>query len=135
MPGAYPYMQDGPATFGVNVTVTGGQLVQPDAATGLVKPAVAGSLLVLGVALADAAPAGSGSNLAFGTNRPTVAVQRGADCRVTYAAACAFGVKLIAAANGQVTPAGATPDSASLVGQCMEPAGALSGAVGRAWIF
>lgn len=136
MAGTYPYQQDGPATFTVNATVTGGQLVMPDSTTGKVKPATAGAATVLGVALSDASPAGTGTNLDFGTNRPTVAVQRGADCRVVYAANAAFGVRLKAAASGQVTPWVSGTDAADLiVGQCMEPAGVTSGATARAWIF
>lgn len=136
MSGTYPYMNDGPATFAVNAAVTGGMLVEPDSTTGKIKPCTAGSGKCIGVALTDASPSGSGSNTDFSTNRPTVAVQRGADCRVTYAATAAFGAKLKAAASGQVTPWITGTDAADLmVGQCMEPAGVASGAVARAWIF
>lgn len=136
MAGVLPRLQMGPTTYEVNVAVTGGQLVEPDAATGKIKPAGAASLKVLGVAANDAAPAGSGSALNYGTNRPDVAVYSGPhEVRVTYAAAATFGAKLIAAANGQVTPAGATPDAASLVGVCTEPAGVAAAGVGRARLF
>ena len=131
----YPVLQHGPKTFKVNVTVAGGQLVEPDGTTGKVKPATAGSLKVLGVALLDASPDGSGNNLSFGTNRPETSVARACEVRVTYAANAAFGAKLIAGVTGQVTPAGATPDALTVIGQCTEPAGVLAGAVARAWIY
>lgn len=131
----YPVLQHGPKTFKVNVTVTGGQLVEPDGTTKKVKPATAGSKLVLGVALLDASPDGSGNNLSFGTNRPETSVARACEVRVTYAADTAFGAQLIAAATGQVTPAGATPDATTLVGQCTEPNGVTAGSVARAWIY
>jgi hypothetical protein len=41
----------------------------------------------------------------------------------TNAAAANQGVKLIAAANGTVTPAGATPDARTVVGVCTHPGG------------
>ena len=37
---------------------------------------------------------------------------------------------LVAAANGQVTPAGATPDARTIVGRCTNPGGVAAGAVG-----
>jgi hypothetical protein len=49
---------------------------------------------------------------------------------VTYAGAATFGQLLIAAANGQVTPAGAAPDVRTIVGRCTAPAGVGAGAVG-----
>lgn len=125
-------LQHGPDTFEVNVAVTGGMLVEPDAATGKVKPATAGSLKVLGVAAADANPAGTDTATNFANARPHVAVYYApVDVKVTYTGAATFGAKLIAAANGQVTPAGATPDAASIVGICTEPGGVAAGAKGR----
>jgi hypothetical protein len=133
MPGTYPYLQHGPSTCEVSVTVLGGQLVMPDSTTKKVKPATAGAVTVLGVALADGAPAGSGNNLSFGTNRPTIAVGRACEVPVTYSSDAAFGDKLIAGATGSVVVGTAT--AGNVVGQCTEPAGVVSGAVGRAWIF
>jgi hypothetical protein len=40
-----------------------------------------------------------------------------------YAAAATFGQRLVAAANGQVTPAGAAPDAREVIGVCYEEAG------------
>jgi hypothetical protein len=131
MSGVNPVLWDGPDTMPVNVAVTGGQLVMPDSTTGKVKPATASATTVLGVALADAAPTSSQSATNFSTARPEVAVAYGdVDVRVTYAANCAWGVKLMAAANGQVTPyVAGTADM--IVGICTEPAGATSGSAGR----
>jgi hypothetical protein len=56
----------------------------------------------------------------------TVAVAYGGvEVTVTYAANAAFGDPLIAAANGTVTPAGATPDARTLIGRCTEPGGVV----------
>lgn len=131
MSGVNPVLFEGPDTVTVNVAVTGGQLVMPDSTTGAVKPATAGATTVLGVALEDGAPASSQTNLNFSTARTEVAVcYSSVDVRVTYAANCAWGVKLMAAANGQVTPyVAGTADQ--IVGICTEPAGVTSGNVGR----
>jgi len=52
---------------------------------------------------------------------------------VTYTADCAEGLALIAAANGDVSPAGATPDARTVIGWCAEPGGVvvLTKATGR----
>ena len=132
MSGVNPVLMDGPDTVTVNVAVTGGQLVMPDGTTGAVKPATAGATTVLGVALEDGAPASAQTNLNFSTARTEVAVLYGdSDVRVTYAANCAWGQKLQAAANGQVTPYVNTNTADFIVGICSEPAGVTSGNVGR----
>jgi hypothetical protein len=59
---------------------------------------------------------------------PEVAVINDGFVPVKFAAAAAFGDRLIAAAAGTVTPAGATPDARTIVGFCAELAGvALNG--------
>jgi hypothetical protein len=134
MAGVKPYIQLGPRTYTVNVAVTGGQLVMPDGTTGKIKPATAGATTVLGQASDDAAPAGSGTSTDYSTLRPEVAVYEApATVTLTYAADCAFGLKVIAAASGQVTPVGAAAalDGTSVVGICTEPGGVLAGAKGR----
>jgi len=118
----------GPATYEVNAAVTAGQLVMPDSTTGKIKPDSAATT-VLGVARDDAAPAGSSSSTNFSTLRPEVAVYSAPfQVRVTFAANTAYGEKVIAAANGQVTPGVA---AGQVVGYCTEPGGVLSGAKGR----
>lgn len=131
MAGSYPFLELGPATYQANVTVTGGQLVMPDSTTGKVKPATAAATSVLGMAMTDASPAGSGSNVNFATNPPDVAVAYGpADVYLTTTADIAFGGLCIAAAAGKVAPiASGTFDQ--VVAKCTDPAGVLSGATGR----
>lgn len=131
--GGYRVIKDAPS-FSVSIAVAAGQLVEPDGTTGLVKPATAGSKAVLGYAVTGATPDGTTPALTFVQQPSRVAVERACIAWVTFAADTAFGAKLIAAAAGAVTPAGATPDSTTLVGQCVEPGGVLSGGVGRAWI-
>jgi hypothetical protein len=131
MSGVNPVLWTGPDTVAVNVAVTGGQLVMPDSTTGKVKPATLSALTVLGVALEDGQPTSAQTSTNFSTARPDIAVAYGGtDVRVTYAANAAYGVKLMAAASGQVTPyvAGTTD---MVVGICTEPAGVTSGNVGR----
>ena len=133
MSGVNPNLFEGPDTVTVNVAVTGGQLVMPDSTTGRVKPATAGATTVLGVALEDGAPTSAQTPLNFAIARPEIAVAYGdVDVNVTYAANAAWGVKLKAAANGQVTPWVSGTDAADLiVGVCTAPAGVTSGNVGR----
>ena len=132
-PGGYRVIKDAPG-FSVSVAVTAGQLVEPDGTTGLVKPAAAGSKAVLGYAVTNAYPDGTTPDLTFVQQPPRLATERACIAWVTFAADTHFGDKLISAANGQVTPAGTTPEATTLVGQCFEPGGVLAGGVGRAWI-
>lgn len=131
----------GPKTFtpADNVTITAGQLVAGTTG-GRVTVAGSGSVKVLGVAIADAiAPedvitgaTGSPPTVPAVPQATTVAVAYGgAEVPVTYAANAAFGDKLVAAANGTVTPFtgfAAAEDQANvdfrlIVGICAEPAG------------
>lgn len=124
----------GPASYTVNVAVTAGQLVMPDATTGKVKVATAAATTVLGVARDSGAPAGSGASTDFGTLRPEIAVYSAPyEVKVTFAADTLFGQKVVAAASGQVTPVGAAAntDATQVVGYCTEPAGVLATGVGR----
>lgn len=133
MAGVKPYIERGPAVYTVSSAVTGGQLVMPDSTTGLIKTATAGAATVLGVAADDAVAAGSGSATDYGTLRPEVAVYTApAEVKVLFAANAAFGVKVKAAATGQVTPWVSGTDAADLiVGYVTEPAGVLAAARGR----
>lgn len=140
MSGVNPVLWTGPDTVAVNVAVTGGQLVMPDSTTGKVKPATAGAVNVLGVALEDGQPTSAQTSTNFSTARPDIAIAYGpVDVRVTYAANAAYGELLVAAASGQVTPvaavttptAGDVTASRAVVGRCTEPAGVTSGNVGR----
>lgn len=110
MPGTRRALQFGPDTCTVSATVLGGQLVEADPVNiGLVRPAGANSVTVIGVARTDAQPAGSNPTSPLNTAwaRPDTAVDYGpADVDVLYAASAKFGDLLVAAANGQVGPAG-----------------------------
>lgn len=138
MPGIPIVTRGGPKTFtpANNEAIRGGLLIEARAAS-RVGVAAAGSLVVLGVATNDAqAPEqlvttptvdSFGRNVLSAAQFPiTVAVVYGGDeVNVTYAANASFGQKLVAAANGTVTPAGATPDARTIVGTCTEPAGVV----------
>lgn len=133
-----PVLWEGPDSVEVSQAVTGGQLVVPDSTTGKVKPAGAGAVNCLGVALTDAQPAGSAPTNPINTNWPDAftSLADDVDVRVTYAASANYGDRLKAAASGQVTPwvAGTDTDYRLIIGRCTEPAGVTSGAVGRARI-
>lgn len=139
MPGAHRYTQLGPDTYEVSAAVTGGQLVMPDGTTGKVKPATAAAVTVLGVALADAEPAGSDptSPLNISWAQPQVAVGYGPGTYdLTYSAACAFGELVVADANGAVKPYTAgTSTFDAVVGRCTEPAGVASAGLGKTRLF
>lgn len=136
MSGISQVTQGGPKTFtpADNQVIKGGQLVEATTG-GRIKVAAAASTAVLGVALTDAvAPEDfPGANGTDALGRPVVSAvpvptkvavaYAGTEVRVTYAADTTFGAKLVAAANGTVTPAGATPDARTIVGICTEPAG------------
>lgn len=137
MAGSYPVLQLGPATYEVNVAVTGGQLVMVDGSTGKVKPAIAAAsgTTCLGVALNDAVPTGTGTNLTFGTARKDVAVAYGpAEVILTATGNIAFGVQVVCAAAGTVATVGSgTFDQ--VVGRCTEPAGITGGSTGRVRLY
>ena len=136
-----PRFAAGPVTFTVLAPVVGGQLV--DGAVGGVQPSAAASAVCVGVATSDALPTSTSQaptvpgapvavNLAPYPAQVAVAVK--GVWPLTYAAAATFGQRLICAANGQVTPAAATPDARTVVGICMEPAGVTLGGVGATLI-
>jgi hypothetical protein len=124
-------------------TVIGGTFVEGRAG-GRIGTAAAGSLKWLGVALGDAqspealvtatSPAAGlngRSTINFGQWPTITAVAySGAEVPVKYSAAATFGDSLVITANGEVAPAGATPDARTIVGKCTEPAGVALGAVG-----
>jgi len=127
----------------VGQLIVGGQVVEGTSG-GRIQKAGAASTRWLGVAVTDArAPEDVNTALASpGTvdGRPLVnfapfpanvtVVSSGTEVPVVYAAAANFGDALICAANGQVTPAGATPDARQIIGKCTAPNGVGIGAVG-----
>ena len=137
MPGVTPRFSEGPVTFTAIAAITGGQLV--DGVAGGVQPSGAASNVCVGVALSDALPAGTSQtptvpgapvSVNLAPYPSTVAVANEGIYPLTYAAAATFGQRLVTAANGQVTPAAATPDARQVVGICFEPNGVALGAVG-----
>jgi hypothetical protein len=143
MPAVPQVTKTGPRTFvpAVGQFISGGQLVEATTG-GRVRVAQAASVRVLGVALTDAvAPEDLATALAADPtivqNTPVVNMNPkpqnlavaygGIEVPVVYSAAAAFGDLLVATANGQVAPAGATPDARTIVGRCTAPAG-VSGA-------
>lgn len=139
MSGVAQYRKSGPRTFTPGAAIRGGRVVEPHATPGRIQEAAAGSFKTLGVALTDAiAPEAVVNAPVMGADgRPvtamysaptTVAVaDSGIEVKVTYAANASFGDRLIAAANGTVTPAGAAPDARAIVGKCTEPLGVVVG--------
>lgn len=140
--GAIPQVRKtGPKSYPAAETVLGGQLVEGRTTSGgSVGVAAAGSFKVLGVSLNDAVatlvtdPVNGILNTApLGTR---VNVAKSVEVPVKYAAAAAFGDKLIAASLGRVTPAGATPDARTIVGECTELGGVtVVDSVAKAWIY
>lgn len=137
MSGVAQYQKSGPATYtpADNAVIVGGQVVEAVGTAGRIQKAGAGSVRHLGVALTDAIAPEDQVNgpVTGGDGRPvtamysaptTVAVaDSGIKVKVTYAADATLGQALICAANGTVTPAGATPDARQIVGWCREPLG------------
>lgn len=131
----------GPRTYEAVEALVGGELVEARAG-GVELPgcgkAAAGSLKVLGVAQKDAsvhpgnaAPRTPVAGVLDVTMAPyEVAVISDGFVPVKYAAAAAYGDRLVAAANGTVTPAGATPDARTIVGWCAEKGGVVLGGTG-----
>lgn len=148
MPGSLPHYRLGPDSYQVSAAVAGGLLVAADGSSATtVSVAGAGSKLVLGVAGNDAAPipnqagatdaaAGGAPLLDIAVASDYTSVYHGCDMHVTYAANCAFGTLLMAAALGTVTPyVAGTADE--IIGRCTQPGGVVqaTNAVGRARIF
>jgi hypothetical protein len=140
MSGIAQYRKTGPRTYtpASGQTVTGGRVVEA-VAGGRIQHAGAGSVKHLGVALNDSiAPEQVVNGPTTGADgRPVTAMyslpvnvavaDAGIEVKVTYAANANFGDWLICAAAGAVTPAGATPDARTIVGQCREPLGVVVG--------
>lgn len=130
----------GPETFEVNVAIVGGMLVEPDGATGKVKPAVVDSTKWLGVALYDAQPAGTtGSTSTWGfpsldtsVPREHVAVAWHGTVKLKAAGALNFGDVVYCAANGEIQKATVTGRP---VGQVVQTGGIAAGAYGLVRLF
>lgn len=155
MSGQNPSFQTGPRTYEAVSAVKGGQVVQADltpTASGEpgMAPAAAASALVVGVAFKDCVPASAQEGFASGDTAYTggfpftdisvpdefSAVYHDCMVKVTYAAAATYRQPLIAAANGQVTPAaGDGTQDGIRIGWCAQVGGVAAGAVGLARIL
>ena len=136
-----PHYRAGPANYQVSALVFGGQLVEnttqaPGTTDLTVKPAVAGSKAVLGVAGKDAnvLTAQTGTVNTYGATGIDISVlddftsvyYGGVDIWVWYAGAVAPGALLVAGANGTVLTVGAgTFDQ--VIGRCTHPGGVAAG--------
>ena len=127
---------DQPITYPVSGAVAGGQFVDADqtasttASAATVKVSGAASLLCVGVALRDAAPAGTdpASDAAARLVNTTVA-RRGSVVPVTFAASSNFGDRLKTAAGGKATPwVDGTDDPALIVAINVDDGGPVASA-------
>lgn len=109
-------------SYTCNSAVTAGQLLERVTGTRLVQPAGAASVRVAGVAQFDvpAVRAFEGGPQVGDGNE--LVVLRLCVVKVQASGAVVAGDPLIAAASGQVSVAGATPDARTIVGQAFEDA-------------
>jgi len=139
MPAVPQVTKGGPRSYVVvaGQSVAAGTFVEGRAG-GRIGTAAAGTTRALGVALQDAiAPEQLVTTATNNGGRPVlnmttlpqnVAVAYGfVEVNVVFSAAAQFGDRLVVTANGQVAPAGATPDQRTVVGICTSPSG-VSGA-------
>ena len=143
MAGLRPHLEHGPETHLVSTNLVGGTLVEVDGVTGKVKPASAGSVTCLGLALGDAAATAGmqsvtqdawGRNVGGAMNPPNevaVAYRGSWWVKNTSGGTLAYGARLICGAAGALAAAGATPDARTLIGIVIEPAGIANNAEGR----
>lgn len=136
MSGVPIVFKTGPQTYtpADNSVITGGDVVTAGTG-GRCVVAGAAAVNVLGIALNDAiapedvvtAPSGTPPVTFVGPQETKVAVAYGGMVvdGVTYTADCAEGLALVAAANGDVSPAGTTPDARTIIGWCAEPGGVV----------
>ena len=141
MTAVLPHYKMGPANLQVSALTFGGQLVENTTQTAgttdyTVKPCVAGSQNVLGVAGKDAnvLTAQTGAPNTYGQPLIDISVlddftsvyYGGVDIAVWYSAAVVPGGLLIATANGTVGPIGAGTFG-QVVGRCTAPGGVAAG--------
>lgn len=123
-------------SFPATSAITAGQIVETVivSTVDVAQPATAGSVKVVGVALTSATPTDTSAGTAVNAfPLPTHVTVGHGECYVTYAAQCNVGLRLKAAAAGQVTPWVSGTDAANLIiGYCT--ATTASGAIGAAYI-
>jgi|KBSSwiStaDraftv2_1062776.scaffolds.fasta_scaffold1368746_2 hypothetical protein len=140
MAGLRPHLEKGPETHLVSTNLVGGTLVEADGVTGKVKPAVANSTAVLGLAIGDAAAiAGAVAQTTDAWGRPSgggltppnevaVAYRGSWWLKNTSGTAWTYGQRLYAGAAGVVQ---GTVTTGAVIGICIEPAGVANNAEGR----
>jgi len=140
MPGLRPHLEHGPETYLANVNILGGQFVEPDGTTGKIKPCVANSLLVLGLAIGDAAATAgmvAATQDAWGRytagaitppNEVAVAYRGSWWVKNTSGTAWTFGQRLYAGAAGILQ---GTVTTGAVLAICIDTAGVANNAEGR----
>jgi hypothetical protein len=141
MSAVLPHYKQGPASLQVSTLIFGGQLVENTTQTAgttdlTVKPCVASSVHVIGVAGADGnvITSQTGAPNTYGEPAIDISVLTDyipvyfgiVDIWVWYSAQVTPGLKLLATANGTVGPAGAGPAADQVVGVCTHPGGVAS---------
>lgn len=135
----------GPLSFSANVNITGGLLVEPDSTTGRIKPATAGTVACLGVAMGDASAvnyANADTTDAWGNNITNfhfppneVAVAYQGVFRLKAFGAITFGQLVVSGLNVVGTNGIVVPRVAQVldqvIGRCVEPGGIADGAEGK----
>lgn len=116
----------------VAAAITGGRVVE-FAADREVQHAAAGSLKVAGVAMWDVPVARASIQGPQVSDEKPLVVARACVIKVTASGAVTAGDHLVAAANGLVAAAGATPDARTVIGQALEAA--ADGATLDAYIY
>jgi hypothetical protein len=140
MAGLRPHLEHGPETHLASVNIVGGTFVEPDGATGKVKPVTAAnSPTVLGLAIGDAAAtAGAVAPVADAWGRYTsgqltppnevaVAYRGSWWIRNTTGGALLYGTRVYAGVGGVLAGSGTGP----VVGIVIEPGGIANAAEGR----
>jgi hypothetical protein len=120
-------------TFNVAEAIVGGQVVEFRTGTRLVGVAGAGSTKVAGVARWDVPAARTTVQQKQVGEGNELTVARKCVVQVTASGAVTVGDKLIAAATGKVSAAGATPDARTIIGEAYSAA--ADGAVLDAYIY
>jgi hypothetical protein len=143
MSAVLPHYKQGPANYQVSTLIFGGQLVENTTQTAgttdfTVKVAGAASTHVLGVAGGDANVIATQTGAANTYGQPQIDISvlgdyvsvyyGGVDIWVWYlSGSFTPGVKLLAAALGAVSPAGAGPAADQVIGICTQPGGVTAG--------
>lgn len=162
MSAVLPHYKSGPANYQVSTLIFGGQLVVPTTLTAgttdlTVKPSLAASVNVLGVAGKDANVVATQTGAANTYGQPQIDVSvlddftsvyyGGVDIPVWYDASTVStlaipGALLIAGANGTVVPLGAGTTYSQIIGRVTQPGGVTAamcnqqiGGIGGATFF